>query len=268
MRLIILSTSPSGRVARRLYDAAMHAGISVEIQSLEGARDLLELSLSDVTILPRIAPAHNQQAVQLLSKLQEKGAHIINAPQTWDVSRDKWQSYVAFAKFGVPTPHTLLFPGANYDDYVDALGSPSIFKPLSGTHGEGIKIIRRQEDLPTEPGIIQEYIEESVGTDLRVVVVGGRVVAAMKRIAQEGEFRANLHQGATAETVEPDEAVSRAAIDACKSLGLDVAGVDIVMSARGPLVLEANPSPGFGIEAYTGTSVAGAMIEAVQLGTI
>lgn len=263
-QLIILSTSPNGRVAHRLSDIAKSTGISVEIQSLDDAKTLLQRPLAGVVVLPRIAPAHNQQAVKLLFDLQKRGARIINAPDSWELSRDKWKSYSAFSEYGVPTPKTLLYPELAYDGYVYMLGSPFIFKPISGTHGEGIKIIWREEDLPAELGIMQEYIEESAGTDIRVVVVGDKVVAAMRRIAQAGEFRANLHQGATAETIESSDVINNTAVSASRSLGLDVAGVDIVMSANGPLVLEANPSPGLGIEAYTGVSVASAIIEAAR----
>jgi ribosomal protein S6--L-glutamate ligase len=153
-------------------------------------------------------------------------------------------------------------------------GAPLILKLLEGTQGSGVVLTEtknaaesvidafRQLDANI---LVQEYIEEARGTDLRCIVVGGRVVAAMVRRAAEGDFRSNLHRGGTAESAKLTTKERRTAVKAAKALGLNVAGVDLLRSDRGPLVLEVNSSPGLeGIEQTTGVDVASEMIEFLE----
>ena len=263
-QLIILSTSPEGRVAKHIYERARDAGMHARICTLEDAAHFKEDEIHRSIILPRIAPHLNMEGIQILSTLEARGANIINSAASWGVSRDKWESFQAFNAAQVPTPATMVVPGEAYDSYVNNLGSLFIFKPREGTHGEGIQIIRASSELIGKEGIAQQYIAESSGSDIRVFVVGDKAVVAMKRTATGDDFRANLHQGATGEKFEVDEQLERVAVAASKSLGLTIAGVDIVLSNNGPLVLEVNPSPGLGIEKYTSYSVVDKIIEFIK----
>lgn len=263
-RLIILSTSPEGRVAKRIHESAKNAGLQSRICTLDEAANFSDDELRSSIILPRIAPHANTQGVRALRTLESRGATVINSAASWIISRNKWESYQAFNKANVPTPSTMIVPSEQYETYVKNLGTPFIFKPREGTHGEGIEIIHTANDLKAKEGLAQEYIAEADGSDIRVFVVGDNAVAAMKRTASAGDFRANLHQGATGENFDIDEQLERVAVAASTSLGLDIAGVDIVLSHKGPLVLEVNPSPGLGIEAYTGSSVVDEMINLVK----
>ncbi len=152
-------------------------------------------------------------------------------------------------------------------------GAPVILKLLEGTQGmgvilaESVKSAESVLDAMSSLGqniLIQDFIEEAHGTDYRAIVVGGKVVAAMTRQAGEGEFRSNLHRGGTATGVQLDEAYAGTAVHAAEVLGLNIAGVDMIPSQEGPMVLEVNSSPGLeGIERATGVDVAGAMIDFV-----
>lgn len=247
-------------MAGRIKDVATQAGLAVTVYGLDRASDITEHELDGAVVLPRIAPEHNERAIPELARLEDMGAHLINKSRSWATSRDKWQANLIFEEQGVPTPKSLLYPKTTYDECARLLGLPFLFKPIDGTHGEGISIVTSEQDLQSKKGIVQQYIQESTGTDTRVFVVGNKVVGAMKRVAGAGEFRANLHQGASATSVEVDPVTSAIAVQATAALGLDIAGVDIVMSSRGALVLEANPSPGLGIEAYVGPTIIPAMI--------
>jgi ribosomal protein S6--L-glutamate ligase len=251
-KLLIISTSPGGRVARRIKDVAIQAGLQTAIYGIDEVSAITQRELEGAVILPRIAPEYNAQAIAVLAQLEAMGAHIVNSAESWVGSRDKWKSYLLFEAQNVPTPKSFLYPETTYDECVRALGGILLFKPIDGTHGEGIVIVSSEEELWGKTGIVQQYIQESAGVDMRVFVVGDKVVGAMRRVAAAGEFRANLHQGASATSVVIDPATSAIAVRAAKVLGLDIAGVDIVMSATGAMVLEANPSPGLGIEEYTG----------------
>jgi len=166
-------------------------------------------------------------------------------------------------KANLPIINTIL-PGMNYsvDKMLQRLnGLPIVLKVIEGTHGEGVMLARTREEFEIlieqyhgtdKKVLIQQFVEESQGEDLRAIVVNGEVVAAMKRKAQFGEFRSNLHRGGTAIHVKLDSAEEATAIAAAKCLGLDVAGVDMLQSNKGPQLLEVNASPGLeGIEGTT-----------------
>lgn len=154
-------------------------------------------------------------------------------------------------------------------------GAPLVVKLLEGTQGIGVVLCETQKAaesvieafIQTNNNIlVQEYIREANGADIRCLVVNGKVVAAMRRQAQPGEFRSNLHRGGTAEAIKITPEERATAVQAAKIMGLDVAGVDILRSARGPLVLEVNSSPGLqGVEAASGKDVAGKIIEFLEL---
>jgi ribosomal protein S6--L-glutamate ligase len=155
-------------------------------------------------------------------------------------------------------------------------GPPIIIKLARGTHGRGVVLAESRKAarsvmqgfyLMDDDGtniLLQEYIEESAGTDIRAFVVGGQVVASMKRQSLNDDFRSNLHQGGEGTTIKLTDDERRTALKAAKAMGLSICGVDMMRSNRGPLVLEVNSSPGFGIEQVTGRDVASKIIEYVE----
>lgn len=261
MKLVILSSSPDGNVAQQFLDAAAQLELAdVRAIHIDNAATLLNEDLSDMVILPRIAPEQNDK-VSILGELEDRGAYVINSMQAWIDSRDKWRSYELLSDYDIATPMTVLSPQGTYNSDETALGARVIFKPLNGTHGNGIVFVADGDTLPREPGVLQAFIPEAANSDVRLFVVGDEAIAAMRRTAKEGDFRANLHQGASAEAYEPSEAMKANAIAASRALGLEVAGVDILPSEDGGYVIEANPSPGLGIQAYSDADIARKVIE-------
>jgi ribosomal protein S6--L-glutamate ligase len=191
-------------------------------------------------------------------------------------SRDKLRSLQILSRAGLGMPKTLF---TNYSRDVEHIlnsvgGAPVVIKLLEGTQGLGVvlaetksaaeSVIEAFNGLQARV-IVQEFIKEAGGADIRAFVVDGKIVGAMKRQAREGEFRSNLHRGGTASVIDLTEEEEYVALKAAKSLGLGIAGVDMLQSARGPLILEVNSSPGLqGIEKATGRDIAGAIIEFVQ----
>lgn len=266
MKVIIVSSSPEGRVAQRFLSAASDIGLDAEVINSDTAHILLSRDLTDTVILPRIAPEQNQQT-QILESFALMGARIINRAAAWRLSRDKWQSTVCFERNNVPTPRTILaLPGAIFSSTM-GMSNRAVYKPLDGTHGEGVEIVHEGDRLPEQPGILQEYIETS-GQDVRLIVVGGRVVASMGRQAKSGDFRANLHQGASAISYIPSDEMRSIAVKAAHSLGLVMAGVDVLPVGSRCLVVEANPSPGLGIEAHSKVDVAREVMDAIRQGRL
>ena len=266
MNLVIVSSSPAGRVARRIQKAATAHAMECRIVGVDDIATLADSILPDTVVLPRISPEQNEMASRL-SVLQARGAYVINPADSWVVSRDKWRTYERLKEFAVPTPKTVYALAGTIFSAELGLGEQAIFKPRYGTHGEGIIVVKRGDTIPREEGVLQEYIDTG-GADIRLFVVGERVVAAMQRQAKPGDFRANLHQGATARRYVPDDIMQQVAVRAAKSMGLAMAGVDVLGSAGGAVVIEVNPSPGLGIEQYADSDVAGAMIEAIAAGLV
>ena len=191
-------------------------------------------------------------------------------------SRDKLRSLQILARAGLGLPKTAFTNDTkNVDQVINSVGgAPCVIKLLEGTQGLGVVLAETQKAaesvLEAFNGlkarvIVQEYIKESKGADIRAFVVGDQVVGAMKRQAKEGEFRSNLHRGGSAEVVNLSDKEEYAALRAAKAMNLSVAGVDMLQSSRGPLILEVNSSPGLeGIEAATGDDIAGKIIRHVE----
>lgn len=262
MKVIIISSSPEGRVARRFLRAATDVGLDAEVIGSGAADILLTRDLTDIIILPRIAPEQNQQT-QILDTFASMSARVINPAVAWRRSRDKWQSAVCFERSGIPTPRTILAPSNDTFSSEMRLGKQAVYKPLDGTHGEGVMIVRDGDTLPEQPGILQEYIETN-GQDVRLIVVGDQVVASMGRQARSGDFRANLHQGATATEYVPSAEVEAIAVRAAQCLGLTMAGVDVLPVGSSCLVIEANPSPGLLIEGHSKVDIAHEVMDAIR----
>jgi len=223
-------------------------------------------------IIPRIGTSITFYGTAVVRQFEMMGVYTLNNEKSINRSRNKLVSMQLLAQHGIPMPRTGFAdsPG-DTDDLLDLVGGvPVVIKLTEGTQGMGVvlgetkkaaeSVIEALRGLQAT-FLVQEYIEEANGADIRCFVVGNQVVAAMKRHAKEGDFRSNLHRGgyAIAEEISAEE--RKIAIQASQILGLDVAGVDLLRSKKGPLVLEVNSSPGLeGIEKSTGVDVAAAMI--------
>ena len=220
-------------------------------------------------VIPRISAKRTFYGTAIVRQLETKGMYCINSALSITRARDKLRSLQLLCRKGVGMPITGL---AQQSKDISALikmvgGPPVVIKLLEGTQGVGVVLAESyaaaSSVMQTLMGlnaniIVQEFISEANGEDLRCLVIGNKVVASMLRKAQSGEFRANVHQGGSAHSVKLDAIEKETAVKASKIMGLNLAGVDILRSKRGPLVLEVNASPGLeGIETSTGKNVAG-----------
>ncbi|TAH37638.1 MAG: 30S ribosomal protein S6--L-glutamate ligase [Alphaproteobacteria bacterium] len=227
-------------------------------------------------VIPRIGASITFYGLAVLRQLELMGLHSLNSSDGFARARDKLHSLQLLSKSNIGLPTTAFARAADdIDDIIKIVGGPPlIVKLIEGTQGKGVvlaettkaaaSVIQAFQELDANI-LVQEFIKEAAGADLRCFVVGNQVVAAMQRKAREGEFRANLHRGATASIAELTEEEQNTAVQAAKIMGLGVAGVDILRSSRGPLVLEINASPGLeGIEKTTGVDVAGKIVEYLE----
>ena len=227
-------------------------------------------------VLPRIGASQTSYGTAIVRQFEMIGDFVINKSDAIKSSRDKLRSLQVLAKHGIDMPitgyasHTM-----DIHDVIEKLGkTPLIMKLLQGTQGNGMVLAETMKAAESVMNafkqvdadiLIQEFIKESSGVDIRVIVVGKKVVAAMQRVAPEGEFRSNVHRGAATKHINLTPEEEEIAIKSTKILGLSVAGVDLMRSKRGPLVLEVNSSPGLqGIELLTGADVAGEIISFIE----
>jgi ribosomal protein S6--L-glutamate ligase len=286
MRIGILSRRAGLYSTTRLREAAEERGHEVSV--VDFLRCSIGLQGKESAILFRGQPVHFDAVIPRIgASVTFYGTAVVRQFETMEVytlasseaigrSRDKLRSLQVLAREGIGLPVTAFARSVkDTGSIIDMVGgAPLILKLLEGTQGSGVVLTEtknaaesvidafRQLDANI---LVQEYIEEARGTDLRCIVVGGRVVAAMVRRAAEGDFRSNLHRGGTAEPAKLTTKERRTAVKAAKALGLNVAGVDLLRSDRGPLVLEVNSSPGLeGIEQATGVDVASEMIEFLE----
>jgi ribosomal protein S6--L-glutamate ligase len=225
--------------------------------------------------LTRMGGATPETAFEVLRGLEAARVALINPPGGLWTSRHKFRTALALARAGIPTPETAWATPAGLDGVVAAVpGPPWVVKPPDDHQGKGVVRVSDRDELAAaverlnatgRGALVQRYVAESAGHDLRVVVVGDRSVACMRRRAVEGEFRANLHLGGRAEPVALGDAPTGLAERASAVTGLEIAGVDVLLGRDGPLVLEVNPSPGIPrMERACGIDLAGAMIEHVE----
>lgn len=226
-------------------------------------------------IIPRIGASNTYFGSSVVRQFEAMGVFSTVSAEAIITSRDKWTSFQLLAKAQVPTPTTVLGLAKQPEQLLNELDSyPIIIKLLKGTHGQGVILAEsKQSALSTletldslgSRYLIQEYVAESQGADLRAIVVDGVVVAAMKRQSKEGDFRSNLHRGGSATALNLDYKEEALALRAAKVLRLGACGVDILQSDRGPLVLEINSTPGLeGIETTTGKNVARSIIGFIE----
>ena len=228
-------------------------------------------------IIPRIGASGTFYGASVVKQFEMQKVFTTLPSEALLCSRNKLRSMQALSESpNINFPRTTF---GHFNQNVDFLlesvgGVPVVIKLLRGTHGLGVVLAKDQTTAESiiesfnklkERVIVQEFIKEASGEDIRALVVGEEIVAAMKRKARPGEFRSNLHRGGTSIHIKLTNAERRAALDAVRLLGLKVAGVDMLQSSRGPLILEVNPSPGLeGIETTTNVDVAGKIIELIE----
>jgi len=290
MKIAILSNGPGNYSTKRLKEVAKQRGHKVRVikyrecyASIEKNNPTVSYRGEDLSgydaIIPRIASNMTRYGTAIVRQLEMQGVYTVSGSLAINRSRDKLRSLQLLAKAGVGIPKTVVSRNSmDIDNLLDKLGGmPVIIKLARGTHGNGVVLAETKKAaksvlqafyLTNEDGtnvLLQEFIKESAGTDIRAFVVGGRVVASMKRQSLDDDFRSNLHKGGEGKVIKLTEEERKMAIKAAKAMGLNVAGVDMMRSERGPLVLEVNASPGFGIEKVTGRDVATSIIEYVEL---
>ncbi len=287
MHIVVLSRGPqlySTQVLKRAGIRRGHRVLVVDHMRCDLYMESGELEiwydgkpLSDVdAIIPRIGSSVTTHGAAVISHFEQMGIFSTARSQALLEARDKLRCLQKLAGYGVEIPRTAYVAGAwDVPDAVRLVGGfPVVIKLLESTHGVGVMLAETQANAETTVGafqqlgervIIQEYIREATGTDIRALVVAGKVVAAMKRVAQPGEFRSNLHRGAKGYRVRLTGREQELVLRVVDLMGLHVAGVDLLRSDRGPLVMEVNASPGLeGIESVTGVNVAGKIIEFVE----
>jgi len=282
-RLVVLSRGPELYSTRRLATEAEKVGWDVSIidplaltivVDEEGGRVFHRgWPVQCEALIPRIGYSITRRGVAIVRQFEQMGVIVMNSSNGIVRSRDKLVACQMMAEKGVPVPITA-HVGA-WEDTERAVrrvgGTPCVVKSTEGTHGSGVYLVKSSRQARQlvyqmlERGmrpLVQEYIEESHGSDVRALVVGGEVVASMRRKAHGSEFRSNFHLGGSVSNIELNEEQREIAIRATETMGLEIAGVDMLLSERGPLVLEVNSSPGLeGIEAATRSNVAGKVAE-------
>lgn len=286
MRIGILSLRRTLYSTRRLREAALERGhegrvidylrCTMQVSPREPAVIYRGRELELDAVVPRIGATHTFYGSAIVRQFEMLGVATANHAGSIVLARDKLRSLQVLAREGVDLPETGF--AHSIKDTRGLLervgGAPVVVKLVEGTQGVGVvlastntaaeSVISAFRQLEADI-LVQEFIAEAEGSDTRAFVVGDRVVAAMRRQAPPGEFRSNLHRGGTARKVELSADESATALLAARTIGLGVAGVDMISSSRGPLVLEVNASPGLeGIEGATGVDVAGAIIQHVE----
>jgi ribosomal protein S6--L-glutamate ligase len=290
MRIAILSNGPGNYSTKRLKEVAKQRGHEVRVIKYRDCYASIEQNVPTISykgedlnnfdaIIPRIASNMTRYGSAILRQLEMQGVYSVSSSIAISRSRDKLRSLQLLAKAGVGIPKTVVSRNTtDIDNLLDRLGGmPVIIKLARGTHGNGVVLAETKKAaksvlqafyLTNDDGtniLLQEFVKESAGTDIRAFVVGGRVIASMKRQSLDDDFRSNLHKGGEGTIVKLTEEERKMAVKAAKAMGLNVAGVDMMRSERGPLILEVNASPGFGIEKVTGRDVATPIIEYVEM---
>ena len=286
MKIGILSRGPQNHSTRRLSETALAAGHAAEILDPFGFYLHIGGTGNRITyhgkpaedfdvIVPRLSRTTAQYGEEVLAHFEWVGTPVVNRAKAIASARHKFHSLRILAQHGLPIPSSLTVGSATFLEaaVADVGDYPFILKPFHGTHGTGVMLLDTPTSLTSavdalcdlhQDYVIQSFIAEADGVDTRVLVVGGEAVAAMKRSAPPGEFRANIHKGASGEAITLTGEYTRLAIEAAAALELEIAGVDLLQTNEGPVVLEVNPSPGFeALELVTGIDIAGVIIEFV-----
>jgi ribosomal protein S6--L-glutamate ligase len=287
MKICILSRNKKLYSTRRLVEAAQERGHEVRVvdhlrcyMNITSMRPTISYQgemLDDFdAVIPRIGASVTFYGTAVLRQFEMMGVYPVNESVAISRSRDKLRSLQLLARRGIGLPVTGF--ARSPDDIDDLLasvgGAPVVIKLLEGTQGIGVVLAETKKAAESVIEafmglnaniLVQEFIKEADGADIRCLVVDGKVVAAMKRQGKEGEFRSNLHRGGSAEVIRITPEERSTAVRAAKIMGLNVAGVDLLRSNHGPVVMEVNSSPGLeGIERSTGKNVAGLIIQHIE----
>lgn len=287
MKFVMLARNPNLYSHRRIVEAARARKHEIDVMNtlhlhmnitsskpmlMHGGRVLPHYD----AVIPRIGASITHYGLAVLRQFEMQGVYPLNESVAIGRSRDKLRALQLLAREGIGLPVTAFAHGPRRAEDVikEVGGTPCVIKLLEGTQGMGVilaettasaKSIIEAFSAANMNILVQEFIKEAGGTDVRALVVGGAVVASMKRVGKMGDFRANLHRGGKSEPVAITEEERKTAIRSAEVLGLNVAGVDMLRSNRGPVVIEVNSSPGIeGMEQASGADVAGAMIEFLE----
>lgn len=287
MKILILSRNPNLYSTNRLYHAAMHRGHDVEVIDFLKCYMIIEQKnpgiyyegnkLSGIdAVIPRIGASRTFYGTAVVRQFEMMNVFSVNESQSIVRSRDKLRTMQILSRSGLGMPKTAFasHPG-DIKHLIDSLGgAPIVIKLLQGTQGIGVVLAETRKATKSvleafyglkANMLLQEFIHEAKGADIRALVVGGKVIGAIKRQGAEGEFRSNIHQGGTAIPVKLSRQERSTALKAAKLLGLNVAGVDMLQSEKGPMIMEVNSSPGLeGIEKATDIDIASKIIEFIE----
>ena len=288
MKIAILSNGNANYSTKRLVEEAEARGHEVKVIKYKNCYISLDEKHPDIfykgkklgrfdAIIPRISNNMTKYGCTIGRQFEMQGVWTASSSIAITRARDKLRAAQILTKAGVDSPKTFVSRNTtDIDALLDHMGLPVIIKLATGTHGNGVVLADTKKAaksalqafyLYNDDGtniLLQEYIKESAGTDIRAFVVGGKVVASMQRQSLDDDFRSNLHKGGNGKAIKLTDEEKKIAIKAAKAMGLHIAGVDIMRSSRGPLILEVNASPGFGIERVTGRNVAAPIIEDVE----
>ncbi len=289
MKIVILSRNKSLYSTQRLIDAGENRGHEMllldhmkTVLVIEQGRPHIFFNGKEVTdvnaVIPRIGSSATFYGSAVVRQFEMMKIFTAVESQALVRSRDKLRSLQILARAGIGIPKTAFASSPkekDIDNVIESIGgAPCIIKLLEGTQGIGVILADNHKAAKSvieafmkikANMLVQEFIKEAGGADIRVFIVDGQIVGAMKRQAKDGEFRSNLHRGGSASVIQLSSEERATAIKAVKKLGLGIAGVDLLQSKRGPLVMEVNSSPGLeGIEGATGIDIAGKIIEYVE----
>jgi len=287
MKIIVLSRNQKLYSTRRLVEAAGAMGHEVEVIDFLKCYMAIKRGNPEVyhygkklnkvhAVIPRIGASRTFYGTAVVRQFEMMHVFSVNESQAIARSRDKLRSMQILARAGIGMPVTAFASDPTDISHLIELvgGAPVVIKLLHGTQGIGVVLAETKKAARSVMEafygvkanmLIQEFIKEAKGSDVRAFVVGGEVIGAMKRQGEEGEFRSNLHRGGTARNIKLTRQENQTAVNAARLLGLNVAGVDMLQSSKGPMVLEVNSSPGLeGIEAATGIDVASRIIKFIE----
>ncbi len=286
MKIGILSRGPKLYSTKRLVEAAKARGHDVQvidplkcfmnINSVDNEIHYQEKILKLDAVISRIGASVSFYGTAMVRQFEMSGVYALNGSLAINRSRDKLRAHQILSRKKLGMPVTgFAHSTSNIDELINvAGGAPLVIKLLEGAQGKGVILAETKKAAESvieafrgleAHFLIQEFIEEAGGADIRCFVIGEKVVATMMRKATDGDFRSNLHSGGIAEKIKITPEERKTAIAAAKAIGLDVAGVDLIRSNRGPLVLEVNSSPGLeGIERTSGKDIATLMIEHME----
>ncbi|GAA0773726.1 30S ribosomal protein S6--L-glutamate ligase [Roseibium denhamense] len=284
MKIAMMARNADLYSHRRLKEAAEERGFEMEIintlrcyMNIASRRPEIYYNGAKLTgfdaVIPRIGASITFYGLAVLRQFEMMGVYPLNESVAIGRSRDKLRSMQLLARDGIGLPVTTFAhdPKMTAEVLETAGGAPVVIKLLEGTQGIGVVLADTERSAKSVIEafrganvniLVQEFIKEAGGTDIRALVVGGKVIAAMKRTGAEGEFRSNLHRGGSAAAIKISPEERSTAIRAAKSMGLNVCGVDMLRSNHGPVVMEVNSSPGLeGVEKATGKDAAGKIID-------